>query len=160
MPWHNAFKVHPYYSMYQYAIHFYGWVIICFMDVPHIVYQFCQLMYIWVISIIWLLWLMLFWTTMTGVCVDIVFNSVDYIIKNYGISISYGNFMFDILRNKLFPKVVEWVSECESRSVVSDSLRPHGLHTPWTPWTISPWNSPGQNTGVGSLSLLQEIFPT
>ena len=24
----------------------------------------------------------------------------------------------------------------------------------------SPWNSPGQNTGVGSLSLLQEIFPT
>ena len=23
----------------------------------------------------------------------------------------------------------------------------------------SPWNSPGQNTGVGSLSLLQGIFP-
>ena len=23
-----------------------------------------------------------------------------------------------------------------------------------------PWNFPGQNTGVGSLSLLQEIFPT
>ena len=31
------------------------------------------------------------------------------------------------------------------------SLRPHGL--------CSPWNSPGQNTGVGSLSLLQGIFP-
>ena len=28
-----------------------------------------------------------------------------------------------------------------------------------TPRT-SPWNSPGQNTGVGSLSLLQRIFPT
>ena len=27
-----------------------------------------------------------------------------------------------------------------------------------TPWT--PWNSPGQNTGEGSLSLLQGIFPT
>ena len=40
----------------------------------------------------------------------------------------------------------------EGRSVVSDSLRPHGLY--------SPWNSPGQNTGVGSLSLLQGIFPT
>ena len=39
-----------------------------------------------------------------------------------------------------------------SRSVVSDSLWPHGLY--------SPWNSPGQNTGVGSLSLLQGIFPT
>ena len=38
---------------------------------------------------------------------------------------------------------------CESCSVVSDPLRPHGLY--------SPWNSLGQNTGVGSLSLLQEI---
>ena len=29
-----------------------------------------------------------------------------------------------------------------------------------TPFTIySTWNSPGQNTGVGSLSLLQGIFP-
>ena len=27
-----------------------------------------------------------------------------------------------------------------------------------TPW--SPWNSPSQNTGVGSLSLLRGIFPT
>ena len=43
-------------------------------------------------------------------------------------------------------------SVSKSRSVVSDSLRPHGLY--------SPWNSPGQNTGVGSLSLLQGIFPT
>ena len=31
----------------------------------------------------------------------------------------------------------------ESCSVMSDSLRSHGLY--------SPWNSPGQNTGVGSL---------
>ena len=43
-------------------------------------------------------------------------------------------------------------SESESCSVVSNSLRPHGL--------INPWNLPGQNTGVGSLSLLQSIFPT
>ena len=35
---------------------------------------------------------------------------------------------------------------------MSDSLRPHRLH--------SPWYSPGQNTGVGSRSLLQAIFPT
>ena len=40
----------------------------------------------------------------------------------------------------------------KSRSVVSNSLRPRGLS--------SPWNSPGQDTGVGSLSLLQGIFPT
>ena len=29
-----------------------------------------------------------------------------------------------------------------------------------TPWTIQSWNSLGQKTGVGSLSLLQGIFPT
>ena len=29
-----------------------------------------------------------------------------------------------------------------------------------TPGLYSPWNSPGQNTGVGSLSFLQGIFPT
>ena len=29
-----------------------------------------------------------------------------------------------------------------------------------TPWIYSTWYSPGQNTGVGSLSLLQGIFPT
>ena len=40
----------------------------------------------------------------------------------------------------------------ESHSAVSDSLRPRGLY--------SLWNSPGQNTAVGSLSLLQGIFPT
>ena len=32
------------------------------------------------------------------------------------------------------------------------TLQPHGLYR--------PWNSPGQNTGVGNLSLLQGIFPT
>ena len=35
----------------------------------------------------------------------------------------------------------------------ADSLWPHGLY-------IIPWNSPGQNTGVGSPSLLQGIVPT
>ena len=29
-----------------------------------------------------------------------------------------------------------------------------------TPWLYSPWNSPGQNTRVGSPPLLQQIFPT
>ena len=43
---------------------------------------------------------------------------------------------------------VKW---SESHSVVSDCLRPHGLYI--------PWNALGQNTGVGSLSLLQGIFP-
>ena len=29
-----------------------------------------------------------------------------------------------------------------------------------TPWTIQPWNTPGQSTGADSLCLLQGIFPT
>ena len=51
--------------------------------------------------------------------------------------------------NSLRYFLVKW---SESRSVVSDFLWPHGLY--------SPWNALGQNTGVGSLSLLQGIFPT
>ena len=40
----------------------------------------------------------------------------------------------------------------ESCLIVSYSLQPHGLY--------SPWNSLGQNTGEGSLSLSQGIFPS
>ena len=43
---------------------------------------------------------------------------------------------------------LKWSESC---SVVSYSLWLHGLY--------SPLNSPGQNTGMGSLSLLQWIFP-
>ena len=42
--------------------------------------------------------------------------------------------------------------ESESCFIMSDSLWPHGLY--------SPWNSPGSNTGVDSCSLLQGILPT
>ena len=42
--------------------------------------------------------------------------------------------------------------ESESGSVMSDSLWPHGLY--------SAWNSLGQNTRAGSLSLPQGFFPT
>ena len=38
----------------------------------------------------------------------------------------------------------------ESCSITSDSLQSYGLY--------SPWNSPGQNTGVASLSLLQSLL--
>ena len=43
-------------------------------------------------------------------------------------------------------------SESESHLVMSDSFQPHRLY--------SSWNFPGQNTRVGSLSLLQGIFPS
>ena len=45
---------------------------------------------------------------------------------------------------------VGWKSE--SHSIVYNSLQSHGMY--------SPWNCPGQNTGVGSLSLFQGTFPT
>ena len=44
------------------------------------------------------------------------------------------------------------LSESESHSVMFHSLGPHGLY--------NPWNSPGQNTGLSNLSLLQGIFPS
>ena len=53
--------------------------------------------------------------------------------------------------NPLWNKV--WIKyEIESGSGVSDPLQLHGL--------FSPWNSPGQNAGVGRLFLLQGVFPT
>ena len=66
---------------------------------------------------------------------------------------SKGKSMFNGIRNcKTFPKSGCKVKWSESLSVLSDSLLLHGI--------CSPLNSPGQNTGVGSLSLLQGIFPT
>ena len=46
----------------------------------------------------------------------------------------------------------KYFCESESCSIVSDSLQPHELYTPWI--------SPGQNTGVGHCSLLQGVFLT
>ena len=49
--------------------------------------------------------------------------------------------------------MVQWGQwKWKSLSHVLNSLWPQGLY--------NPWNSPGQNTGVGSLSLLRGIFPT
>ena len=59
---------------------------------------------------------------------------------------------FPVLAGRFFTTEPPGKSENESHSVVSESLQPHGLY--------SPWNSPSQNTRVGSLSLLQGIFPT
>jgi len=58
--------------------------------------------------------------------------------------------VFDFAFTLTLLQVIESeVIESESRSVVSG---PHGPY--------HPWNSPGQNTGVGSCSLLEGIFPT
>ena len=57
----------------------------------------------------------------------------------------------DSLRSELWGSPYD-LFESESHSVVSHFLQSHGLY--------SLWNSPGQNTGVGSHSILQGIFPT
>ena len=46
---------------------------------------------------------------------------------------------------------------CQVASVMSNSVRPHRRQPTRLPHL---WDSPGQNTGVGSSSLLQGIFPT
>ena len=63
---------------------------------------------------------------------------------------SFQLFFFFLILARITQYLPKFTSE--SRSVLSNSLRTHGLY--------SPWNSLGQNTGVGSLSLLQGIFPT
>ena len=75
--------------------------------------------------------------------VGIFFSSLTLFKKLFIEVLLMYNIMFQVIHNE---------SESESGSVVSNSLRPHGLY--------SPWNSPGQNARVGSLSLLQGIFPT
>ena len=49
----------------------------------------------------------------------------------------------------LYTRNVKWVKVTQSCPTLFD---PHVLY--------STWNSPGQNTGMGNLSLLQGIFPT
>ena len=74
-----------------------------------------------------------------------VFISFGFLVVSGSILINRGGGKFQV-------KGIAVCSEVsESHSIISDSLWPHGLY--------SPWNSPGQNTGVGSLSLFQGIFP-
>ena len=78
---------------------------------------------------------------------------------------TFINILFRVILNNVFDFFVlllefQWLLvtllvlpvKSESCSIVSDSLQPQGLY--------NLWNSLGQNTGVGSLSLLHGIFPT
>ena len=50
-----------------------------------------------------------------------------------------------------------YVGACSVASVVSDSVRPHGLQPARL---LCPWDSPGKNPGVGCHALLQGIYLT
>ena len=58
--------------------------------------------------------------------------------------------------NKRIRPKPEWAA-CVGASVVSDSVRPHGLQPARL---LCPWNSPGKNTGVGCHALYQGTFPS
>ena len=60
--------------------------------------------------------------------------------------------IFIFLFNEWFPVWGPWTKQNQHHLRTSNYLWPHGLH--------SPRNSAGQNTGVGSLSFPQGIFPT
>ena len=50
-----------------------------------------------------------------------------------------------------------YVFVCVHHSVTSNSSQPHGW---WPARLLCPWDLSGKNTGVGSHSLVQRIFPT
>ena len=65
--------------------------------------------------------------------------------------------MYWLLLTEVVSRMYTSVLCMSSRSVVSSSLGPHGLQPTRL---LCPWNSPGQNTGVGSRFFLLGIFPT
>ena len=77
----------------------------------------------------------------------------------FGSSKPEGSYVGDILYSEIQLRVAsqgpKWTppwTQSESCWIMSGSLQPHGQYSPWT--------SPGQNTGMGSLSLLQGNLPT
>ena len=54
-------------------------------------------------------------------------------------------------------KLCTLLSCCCSVSKLCPTLQPHGLQPARL---LCPWDSPGQNTGMGGCSILQVIFPT
>ena len=60
-------------------------------------------------------------------------------------------------RTDTFSKIVIYNTWKWSRSIVSDSLWPHGLYPTRL---LCPWDFPGNSPGMGCHFLLQGIFPT
>jgi len=76
---------------------------------------------------------------------------MDHVNRFHIILVSLFQSLFFPLHAWYFCQLCE-LKWSESLSVMSDSLGPHGLYR--------SWNSPGQNTGMDSFSLLQGIFPS
>ena len=82
-----------------------------------------------------------FWFLNFFIEVQLIYNVLSFKLKHYNVLVSSMKVNSFTYFNR----------ESKSCSVMSDSWQPHGLY--------SPWNSPGQNIGVHSHSLLQGIEP-
>ena len=122
----------PMLLQWNHSILFYGWVVFHSVYVPHLLYPF------------------ICWWTFRWLPVLAVVNSTAMNIRvHVYFQIMVLSVFIPIPKKGNAKECSEW---SESHSVMSNSVQPHGLY--------SPWNSLGQNTGVGSLSLLHGIFPT
>ena len=81
-----------------------------------------------------------------------VMNNLNLFLTSPILSLSYSSLLAPNVHYSTICNSKDMESESESHTVMPHSLAPHGLY--------SPWNSPGQNTGVGSRSLLQGVFLT
>ena len=82
------------------------------------------------------------------------FSCLQFSITSYNVMVNYSQ-LFCHIKQHLFRiefQQQNYLGQCESHSVMFNSLWPHGLY--------SPWNSSGQNTGMDSPSLFQGILPT
>ena len=61
-----------------------------------------------------------------------------------------------IAKSQTQPSTIDFTDSSVSRSVMPDSLQPHGLQPTGF---ICLWDFPGKDTGVGCHFLLQGIFP-
>ena len=101
-------------------------------------------------------------------------KSRNYLVNNHSIitysksSKYYNNSSTSNSNNSKDVRVVVVIRKWQPTPVFLPG-EPHGQrlagYSPWgrkckTQLSDHPWNSPGKNTGVGSLSLLQGIFPT
>ena len=94
------------------------------------------------------------WTEMILSYLLLLFPEINQAIQQWCIEylLSTSNYTLVAEGSTVNKIEISALVESESHSVMS------GLFA--TLWVYSPWNSPGQNTGVGSHSLLQGIFPT
>ena len=61
-----------------------------------------------------------------------------------------------IAKSQTQPSTIDFTDSSVSRSVIPDSLQPHGLQPTGF---VCLWDFPGKDTGVGCHFLLQGIFP-